>query len=102
MNIRRPHPNLIVRSAASVNFTADQWGLKTEEFPRIIIEKIATYLNSRIRMAYNRGESADTAKEAVYMLFKDFALYGAGSQKSKELLNKIIRNLYSDNIKVGR
>lgn len=100
MNIRKPHPNLVVRSAAAVNFSADQWGLKTDQFPRIVIEKVASYLNNRLRMAYNRGEDAECARAAVTMLFKDFAIYGAGSAKSKDLLDKIIKNLYVNNIKV--
>jgi len=51
-------------------------------------------------MAYNRGEDQECARAAVTMLFKDFEIYGAGSTKSKELLDKVIKNLYVTNIKL--
>lgn len=97
MNIRKPHPNLTIRSSTSVNFSAAQWGLKTDDHPRVVIEKVASYLNNRITREYNRGETEDHTRMAVTSLMKDFKLYGADNPRTRELLNKILKNLYTQN-----
>lgn len=94
MNIRKPHPNLTVRSSTSVNFSAAQWGLKTDEFPRLIIEKVASILNGRITREYNRGEPEEHTRSAVVGIMTEFKIYGANDKKPKEFLDRVLRNLY--------
>lgn len=100
MNIRKPHPNLTIRSSTSVNFSAAQWGLKTDEFPRIVIEKVASYLNNRITREYNHGESEETTRIVCKGLMNEMTLYGANEKKAHDLLEKILKNLYiNQNVK---
>ena len=56
MNIANPHPNIQIRTSISVNFSASQWGLHVDKFPRVIVEKVADYLNKRITVCFNKGE----------------------------------------------
>ena len=94
MNVCKPHPNLSIRTTVSVNLSADQWALKTQQHPRVIIEKVADYLNKRVNSEFNRGESRPHVEKAVESLADDFKIYGASDPSSKEVLNGLLDELY--------
>jgi hypothetical protein len=95
MNIAKPHPNISVRTNISVNFSANQWGLLTDKFPRTIIERVADYMNKRIMMNYNKGEPKETVRMAFDTLAQDFKLYGATSKETKKVFDKLIEEVYN-------
>lgn len=90
MNITRPKPNIQIRKAISVNLSAAQWNLEVEKFPRLVIEKVADFLNKRITMDFNRGESRDYITNSFQGLVADFEIYGATNPKTYSKFNEVM------------
>ena len=75
MNVFKPHPNIHIRTTVNLNLSAEQWALKTDQFPRVIIEKVADYLNKRVTLEYNKGESIEGLQGGYNSLRDRFELY---------------------------
>ena len=90
MNIANPHPNIQIRTSISVNFSASQWGLHVDKFPRVIVEKVADYLNKRITVCFNKGEPRSKVELAFELLAKDFTMYGASSAATRKVFTSIM------------
>jgi hypothetical protein len=95
MNITRPNPNLAVRTNISVDYSANQWCLNTKEFPRSVIEKVASFLNKRVMMEYNKGEPREVVVGAVEVLTDKFKIYGATSKETKKVLDNLLDTVYN-------
>jgi hypothetical protein len=95
MNITKPNPNLSIRTNISVDMSANQWNLKTEEFPRNVIEKVASFLNKRVMFEYNKGESKEVALRGVMSLANHFEVYGATSKETKKVLDNLLDRVYN-------
>ena len=95
MNITKPHPNLSIRTNISVDMSANQWNLKTDEFPRIIIEKVASFLNKRVMYEYNKGEPKEVVLQGVLTLADQFKIYGADSKETKKVLDNLLEQVYN-------
>lgn len=95
MNIARPNPNLAVRTNISVDYSASQWCLNTEDFPRSVIEKVASFLNKRVMMEYNKGEPREVVVSAVEALTDAFEIYGAKSKDTKKVLDNLLDTVYN-------
>lgn len=94
MNICKPHPNLAIRTNISVDLSASQWCLKTDDYPRTIIEKVASFLNKRIMIEYNKGESKETVESCFTTLADQFEIYGANSKETKKVLDNLLNQVY--------
>jgi hypothetical protein len=95
MNIAKPHPNVSIRTNINLNFSADQWCLLTDKFPRTVIERVADYLNKRIMLNYNKGEPPETVRLSFESLASDFKVYGATSKDTKKVFDKLISEVYN-------
>jgi hypothetical protein len=90
MNISKPSPNVSIRTTVS----AGQWALKTDKFPRTIIEKVADILNKRLTLEYNRGENRIKVKQSMQGLARSFEIYGATHADSEHVLDSLLDELY--------
>lgn len=97
MNVSKPHPNIQIRTNVSVNLSAAQWELNTNEYPRSIIERVADLLNKRVANEFNKGESRTQVEISVTALSNSFKIYGATDNKTKQVLNQLLDNLYRSN-----
>ena len=95
MNINKPHPNIAIRTNISVYLSANQWNLKTDEFPRIVIEKVASFLNKRVMYEYNKGEPKEMLVQGVMSLADQFKIYGATSKETKKVLDNLLEQVYN-------
>lgn len=75
MNIVKPHPNISFRTTVSVDLSAAQWCLNTENWSRIITEQVANYLNKRLTLSFNIGDSPNSVTAHYRGLRKQFELY---------------------------
>ena len=75
MNIFKPHPNIHIRTTVNLNLSAEQWSLRTDKFPRVIIEKVADYLNKRVTIEYNKGEPIEGMQVGYNSLRDRFEIY---------------------------
>lgn len=94
MNIYKPHPNFIVKSLIEINFSAGQWGLDTENFSRVVIERVASSLNQRITYSYNRGDDRDELIAGFNALINHFEIYGSKNKQVRVMFDRVIRVLY--------
>jgi hypothetical protein len=94
MNISKPSPNVSIRTTVAVNLSAGQWALKTDKFPRTIIEKVADILNKRLTLEYNRGENRIKVKQSMQGLARSFEIYGATHADSEHVLDSLLDELY--------
>lgn len=94
MNITHPHPNVAIKTMISVNFSASQWKLKTEDFPRTVIESVANFLNKRIVMSYNKGGDSNFVRIAFKSLADDFEIYGAKSKETNVVFDKLMKEIF--------
>ena len=96
MNISTIHPNFRVSIQLDVDLSAAQWGLDTDKFSRPVIERVASYLNSRLMREFNCGKSKDSVEYSFNALANDFKIYGATHTQVKETLNLILDKAYPD------
>lgn len=94
MNITKPHPNVAIKTMISVNLSASQWKLSTEDFPRSVIESVANYINKRIMMTYNKGGNKGLVQIAFKSITDDFRIYGATSRETKKVFEKLLKEIY--------
>lgn len=78
MNITRPHPNVVVRTTAHINLSADQWGLRTSDHSRCIIDKVADSFNKRLTSDFNQGATLTELTAAFQGLGNYFLVYCTG------------------------
>jgi hypothetical protein len=93
MNIANPHPNIQIRTSISINLSASQWHLHVDKYPRVIVEKVADYLNKRVNVNFNKGEPRATVEFAFDALAKDFAMYGATSKETRKVFTDILQTV---------
>jgi len=94
MNLKKIHPNISIQTAIHVDLSADQWRLKTDQFPRTVIEQVASFMNKRLMMDFNRGESKEKLKERLNILAEDFTIYGATSPQTQKVLDNLLKQVY--------
>ena len=75
MNIYKPHPNVSFRTMVTVDLSASQWCLKTDEWSRTIVEQVANYLNKRLTLSFNICDSKDVVRQHFNALIEQFRLY---------------------------
>ncbi len=97
MNIFKPHPNVHIRSTVNLNLSAEQWSLRTDQFPRVIIEKVADYLNKRVTMEYNRGEPLESIEVGYNSLRDRFEIYV--TPETDQVFKSVTDTLYIHNAK---
>lgn len=97
MNISKPTPNVSIRTTVAINLSAEQWALKTDKFPRTIIERVADILNKRLTLTYNRGESRSDVKQSMQGLARSFEIYGATRPDTEQVLDNLLDQLYRYN-----
>lgn len=96
MNTTTIHPNFRVSTQLTVDLSAAQWGLNTDKFPRLVIEKVANYLNQRVMREFNSGQPRHMVKFSFDALAKDFKIYGATDIRVNETLDLILNKAYPD------
>lgn len=94
MNITKPHPNISIRTTVSVNFSADQWRLRTNECSRVIIEKVADSFNKRLSSTFNAGFSKNEIMAAYTGLQSEFLPYITAETES--VYHDVVRVLHKE------
>ena len=95
MNIFKPHPNVHIRSTVNLHLSAEQRSLRTDQFPRVIIEKVADYLNKRVTMEYNRGEPLEGLQVGYNSLRDRFEIYV--TPETDQVFKSVTDTLYTHN-----
>lgn len=93
MNVSKPHPNILIRTSVTIDLSAEQWALKTDEFPRTIIEKVADILNKRVTLTFNKGEKAEALQQGYESLKSGFAIYL--TQETDRVFKEVSNTIYS-------
>lgn len=94
MNIAKLGTNIRLRSTVSVNLSAADWDLYTSAFSRVIIEKVANFLNGRFNYCYNTGLTEDELKSQMHALMDSMATYGASDTEPRAILEDLCRKVY--------
>jgi hypothetical protein len=92
MNIARPFPNICIRTTITVNLSADQWCLRTQDHDRGTVDKVANLLNKRVTLVFNRGENAEHLRLAFNGLKRDFDIYV--TEQTDSVFENILPTLY--------
>ncbi len=92
MNVFKPHPNIHIRTTVTVNLSAEQWGLRTDEYSRVVIEKVADFLNKRITLEFNKGEPRQCLQGGYNALRDSFEIYI--TPETDEVFESIANTLY--------
>lgn len=99
MNVFKPHPNIHIRTTVNLNLSAEQWSLRTDKFPRVIIEKVADYLNKRVTMEYNKGEPIEGMQVGYNSLRDRFEIYV--TPDTDLVFESVTDTLYTHNDKIS-
>ena len=99
MNVFKPHPNIHIRTTVNVNLSAEQWALKTDKFSRVVIEKVADYLNKRITLEYNKGEPLEGLRGGYNNLRDSFEIYV--TPDTDLVFRSVTDTLYSHNDEIS-
>lgn len=94
MNVMKVNNNVSIRKQISVDLSASDWKLQTNDFSRLIIEKVANLLNRRLVLSFNTGKSKNEVQIAMKSLMNDFALYGATSKNTTKVLDELLDSLF--------
>jgi len=92
MNTTNPFPNIYLRTSVTVNLSADQWALRTSDYDRGVVDKVANLLNKRITNTYNKGEGIDNLRLSYRGLIKDLNLYV--TDQTDSVFESMIPTLY--------
>lgn len=94
MNITKPHPNIAIRTTINVDLSADQWRLNTDDFPRTVVERVATFLNKKVTLSFNQGDNRSSVEQQFDCLASHFKMYGATSSNTQSVLNDLLDKLF--------
>jgi len=94
MQVFKPRNNLIIRKQISVNLSAQDWGLHTKSFPRVVVERVADLLNSRFNHTYNKGTDKLTLVQHMHELMTFFGIYGANDSEPRMVLEQLCWEVY--------
>lgn len=94
MNVTKLGTNVRLRSTVSVNLSAADWALYTSAYSRVIIEKVANFLNGRFNYCYNIGMTEAELKERMASLMDSMATYGASDTEPRAILEDLCRKVY--------
>lgn len=92
MNISKPHPNVQIQTTVFINLSAEQWCLKTDEFSRIVIEKVADHLNQGITRDFNQGENYEHLQAKFDYLKDSFKAFV--TPKTDDTFKSITKAIY--------
>lgn len=86
--------NVKISTLVSVNLSANDWQLSTVDFPRPVIESVATLLNKRYNNGYNRGMSKCQLATHMQDLMNSMSAYGADGTGARDVLEGLLGKTY--------
>lgn len=88
--------NLTIKTVRTVtcDFSADQWDLYTNAFPRGVIENVANDLNSYLNELANNGYTKREIEDLMHIKLKSLAEYGAYDSEPLRFLERVLEEIY--------
>lgn len=85
---------IVIKKDITCNFSADQWGLYTNTFPRDEIEDVANRLNSQLNDYVNNDYTRTETREGMYNFLSKWSQYGAYDTEPRLFLDKVLEEIY--------
>lgn len=92
--------NLIIRNRRIIeaDFSAYQWGLFVNSYPRREIEDIATRLNTHLNdicdTLYDVPYTKKEVRDSMLKMMGNFAVYGASDTEPRAFLDKVLDQIF--------
>lgn len=83
-----------IRKIVKVNFSADQWELYTNSYPRDEIENIADALNNALQDYVNNDYTIIEARGGMHNVMCNYKEYGAYDSEPRALLEQALAEIY--------
>ena len=85
---------IVTKRVVTCNFSADQWGLLTNSFPRDEIEKIADSLNNAVQDFVNNDYTKKETLDGMYRVMEIYSNYGAFDSEVRGFLDMVLDEIY--------
>lgn len=85
---------IVIKKDITCNFSADQWGLYTNTFPRDEIEDVANRLNSQLNDYVNSDYTRTETREGMYNFLSKWTCYGAYDTEPRAFLDAVLEEIY--------
>lgn len=88
--------NLTIKTVRTVtcNFSADQWELYTNAFPREVIEGVADQLNEYLTELVTNDYTVRQSEDLMHIKMKSLAIYGAYDSEPLRFLERVLEEIY--------
>jgi|694.fasta_scaffold00037_5 hypothetical protein len=85
---------IVIKKDITCNFSADQWGLLTNSFPRDEIEEVANKLNSQLNDYVNNDYSKKDTHDGMFNYLSQWTRYGAFDSEVRGFLDVVLEEIY--------
>lgn len=85
---------IVIKKDITCNFSADQWGLYTNSFPRDEIEEVANKLNSQLNDYVNNDYTMKETRDGMFNYLAQWTRYGAFDSEVRDFLDVVLEEIY--------
>lgn len=85
---------IVIKKDITCNFSADQWGLYTDTFPRDEIEEVANRLNNKLNEYANNDYSMKETRDGMFNYLAQWTRYGAFDTEPRMFLETALGEIY--------
>lgn len=85
---------IVIKKDVTCNFSADQWGLFTNSFPRDEIEGVANKLNDQLNDYVNNDYSMKETRDGMFNYLAQWTRYGAFDTEPRLFLEQVLGEIY--------
>jgi hypothetical protein len=85
---------IVIKKDVTCNFSADQWGLLTNAFPRDEIEEVANKLNSQLNDYVNNDYTMKETRDFMFNYLAQWSRYGAYDTEPRMFLEQVLTEIY--------
>jgi hypothetical protein len=85
---------IVIKKDITCNFSADQWGLYTNSFPRDEIEDVANKLNSQLNDYVNEEYTMTEVRDGMFNYLAKWTRYGAFDTEPRLFLETVLGEIY--------
>lgn len=85
---------IVIKKDITCNFSADQWGLLTNSFPRDEIEEVASRLNNQLNDYVNNDYTMTEVRNGMHHFMLNYKNYGAYDSEVRGFLETVLGEIY--------
>ena len=85
---------IVIKKDITCNFSADQWGLLTNTFPRDEIEEVANKLNNQLNEYVNNDYTMKETRDFMFNYLSQWTRYGAFDSEVRGFLDVVLEEIY--------